>query len=616
MKNLFLLLTLSFTCPFISNAETVGKESASPAHFGPILSVVSHHWEVKVSESNYVAMRPGSVYDIRTYFEQRAGFLRPTFNYVFHDTGLGTADALYPIFQTGYQRHWGQLLPAMFNEKHRHIDHYSTGNTPEGCRVESVYWVRHIDEFPDMYHEERQQGYTLVDIGFDYYIKEQVDAQCGRHSAFDPDPEFQPTKELKKYAADFKTLSDIPDNLLNKFEAKIGLLRLVNEEFSRKKWPRFSEIYSMDDNSLWYYPGGHAKDYGINSRFDLGEGNESIDQSSKLIVEANLSLGNSVSLGDLLKSSEFERLLQFLQGRPTAAFDPAQEAGKDTLRLSDVIAKKNFYSRGLQVIPIEDVQTDVTNIDNYKMVSIVLRPFQQVSDIGFEEKRVIPQLRFIFQLHRDNQPLDQLFLHLTFDGVDRYSDPEARRTQHLEFLTGWNEVVSQTEPKDRQVAILAFIEEYTRRPVQELNFSSSLTGIWIFGSLSRTMDSADELQAVRVERKGIDVGYYSSAWDNRLFRKAMTLATPARRQELSNHLKKLTPKIYRDPRRTDVHAINFDEMTCAQCHHMSARDGVHVSLNDKIDRRNTDITKTSEFTYRELQRQLQFGQSYLKNWLD
>jgi hypothetical protein len=616
MKSLNLLLTLSFACLSILCADALGKEPDSPAHSGPVLSIVSHHWVTKVSASNFVAVRPGSVYDIRTYFEQRAGLIRPTFNYIFHDTGLGTADALYPVFQTGYQGHWGQLIPALFSEKNRHIDHYSTGITPEGCRVESAYWVRHIDEFPDMYQEERQQGYTLIDIGFDYYIKERPDAQCGRHRAFDPDPDFYPIQELKKYAVDFRVLADIPDNLLNKFEAKIALLRLVDEEFSRKKWPRFDEIYSIDKNSLWYYPDGHAKDYGFNSRFDLGQGNKSIDQSEKLIVEADQLLRNSIELDNLLEDYEFKKLLQFLQGQPTVDFDLTHEPGKDALRLSDVDSKKHFYSRGLEVIPIENVYADVADIENYKLASIVVRPFQQVADTKFESERVVPQLRFIFQLHRENQPLEQLFLHLIFDGVDRYGTAELRRVQQLEFLNAWNDVISRADSEDYQEMLLAFIGKYSQRPVQELNFSSALTGIWIFGSLSQTKGPGDGLQAVRIERKGIDVGYYSSAWDNRLFRDAMNEAEPLRRQELSDHLQQVTPEFYRDPRRTDVHAIKFNEMTCAQCHHMSARDGVHVSLNDKVDRRNTAITKASEFTYRELQRQLQFGEFYLKDWLN
>ena len=112
------------------------------------LSIVRHRWQEVITESNHAALRPGSVYDILTHFEQNSGRTRPQFNYFFFDTGLGAADPIYPVFQTGYQESWPQLIKAGLSEENRHIDHFSTGDTPEGCRIQSVYWVRHINEFP------------------------------------------------------------------------------------------------------------------------------------------------------------------------------------------------------------------------------------------------------------------------------------------------------------------------------------------------------------------------------------------------------------------------------------------------------------------------------------
>ena len=45
-------------------------------------------------------------------------------------------------------------------------------------------------------------------------------------------------------------------------------------------------------------------------------------------------------------------------------------------------------------------------------------------------------------------------------------------------------------------------------------------------------------------------------------------------------------------------------MTCAQCHQMAGRDGVHVLLNDGLDRRITTSYNATEYVFRELDRQL------------
>jgi len=586
----------------------------APYRTGPLVSVVSHRWETKIVDSNYAAVRPGSVYAIKTYFEQRAGLLRPEFNYIFHDTGLGAAEALYPVYQTGYQESWAQLVPALFSDKARHIDHYSQVETPEGCRVESAYWVRHIDEFPDRYHQEREAGYTLVDIGFDYYTKLRPDARCGRHNAFEPDPSFDPIARIREYAADFESLDDIPPELLGRLEAKVGLLRLVDESFSFSDWPRYAELYRPEKNSLWYYPNGHEPDYGIDRPRPQGEGLDRIDVPASLIVEATPALKERIRLDSLVSDAEFGKLLEFLRGRPRPRFEPAAEPGGDAFSLAQVDTDRHYYTHGTEVIPMTNVEADVSAMDHYALSAIVVRPYEHVETSGRLGGRVVPQLRFVFQLHESEhprRPLEQLYLHLVFDGVDRHADEALRTVQHRAFLAAWNEALAARKSPSWREALVRFVERHGARPVQELNFSSSLTGIWVFGSMARRSGMEGELEAIRIERAGVDVGYYSTYYDNDLFREEMIDASDdSRSEELAAHLEAIDPHYYRDPRRMDAESITFRRMTCAQCHQMSGRDGVHVSVNDGIDPRITSRTRTTEFTFRELERQLRFGQSY------
>jgi len=181
------------------------------------LSIVRHRWQEVITESNHAALRPGSMYDILTHFEQDFGFSHPKFKYLFFDTGLGAADPIYPVFQEGWQESWSQLIKAGLSEQNRHIDHFSVGDTPEGCRIKSVYWVRHIDEFPGMYEKFRADGYTLIDISFDYYVKLRPDAQCGKHRAHELSENFDPFKAIYGYAETFRTFADIPPELLAKY---------------------------------------------------------------------------------------------------------------------------------------------------------------------------------------------------------------------------------------------------------------------------------------------------------------------------------------------------------------------------------------------------------------
>ena len=291
------------------------------------LSIVRHRWQEIIVESNHAALRPGSVYDILTHFEQNSGISRPQFNYFFFDTGLGAADPIYPVFQTGYQASWPQLIKAGLSEENRHIDHFSTGDTPEGCRIQSVYWVRHVDEFPDMYQDLRKAGYTLVDISFDYYSKLRPDAQCGKHKAHEFDAGFDPFAAIYPYATTFKTLADVPPALLAKYEAKVGVLKLVTQNFktSSDHWASYAQSYNLADNSMWFYPNGFAPDYGIDAA-RTQSGLMSLTRPKDLVYEGNAYLQGRFALSHVLPAEDFSKLLSFWKGKPTPNYDASRRA--------------------------------------------------------------------------------------------------------------------------------------------------------------------------------------------------------------------------------------------------------------------------------------------------
>ena len=277
------------------------------------LSIVRHRWQEIITESNHAALRPGSVYDILTHFEQNFGRTRPEFKYLFFDTGLGAADPIYPVFQVGHQQSWSQLITAGMSEQNRHIDHFSTGDTPEGCRIQSVYWVRHIDEFPDMYAGLRADGYTLIDISFDYYVKLRPDAQCGKHDAHELSENFDPFKAIYGYAEAFKTFTDIPPELLAKYEAKVGVLKLITQDFKTRQddWASYDQSYSLRDNSMWFYPDGFAPDHGIDTPRPQS-GLRFLTQPKHLFYAAEPALERQFPLATTLGEEGFSRLLKFL----------------------------------------------------------------------------------------------------------------------------------------------------------------------------------------------------------------------------------------------------------------------------------------------------------------
>lgn len=575
------------------------------------LAVVRHRWQEVITDSNHAALRPGSVYDILTHFEQNSGLPQPRFNYLFFDTGLGAADPIYPVFQTGWQESWPQLIKAGLSDKNRHIDHFSTGDTPEGCRIQSAYWVRHIDEFPNQYKDLRAQGYTLVDISFDYYSKLRPDAQCGKHKAHEADAHFDPFAAIYPYASTFTSLKDIPPELLARYEAKVGVLKLVTQDFetSTDHWKTYAQSYSLRDNSMWFYPGGFKPDYGVNTP-RTQSGLTAMTTPADLIVAGTPALQSRFDLNHTVPREDFAKVLDMLEGRPVPGYDAAHEPGGDTLDIATQVTPKNFYTSGTTTEPIRDVVSDVSDPAHYKLVSIILRPAEPEADVHFAAPQDIPQVRIVYQLMSPRVPgraYEQLFLHLDFDAVDRLASPAVRRQAADAFLRAADHVVALRKAKrpEAEQATADFVAATaTPARLQTLSWSSSLTGIWVFGNLSRSYNAAREMKPARIVRDGIDLGYYSSAYDNVVFRQTIAAAQGARKAALSQVLDDLTPRFYRDPRRHDPQALAFNRVTCAQCHQMAGRDGVHVSFNDGLDRRVTEPSRATEYVYRELDRQL------------
>ncbi len=599
-----------------SSPAILGARPFEPAW--PV-SVVRHRWQVKIARSNHVAIRPGSVYDIVTYFELNLGMPRPLFNYLMVDTGLGTADPIYPLFQHGQQGSWAQLLPAMWSDRNRHIDHESMLDSPEGCRIYATYGVRHIDEFPSLYARERTDGYSLVDISFNYYEKRRPDAQCGRHHANDPDPGFDPLSAIRPYAEGFTGYDSIPPELLSRYETKIGLLKLVSETFDSDRWPRFADQYRFKKNSLWYHPDGARPVHAAAVR--RGDGHA--PEAGRFLFEHTPALAARFPLNAMLPDRLFTRYLDFLDGRPAPGFDPAREPGGDAVGLDD-IRPTNYFTSGLDIIPIgspDDVRKLVRDPANYRLVSIIVRPYQSEADRPVETARIVPQIRFVYQLHRPAsdgagaaRPLEQLFLHLNYDVTDPDAPRPLRDLTHRQLLDAVARIAAQRERGDAgwEAAVSELVaDRVAPSRLARVSFSSALTGLWVFGSLSRAQGGDDgALEPERVVREGIDVGYYSSTYDTVLFREALARASGPRRTALAAHLAALTPEYYRDPRRSDPGALRFARMTCAQCHHMAGRDAVHVALNDGLDRRFTAQVRYSDFTLHEIARQLAEGVAY------
>ena len=311
---------------------------------------------------------------------------------------------------------------------------------------------------------------------------------------------------------------------------------------------------------------------------------------------------------------DFGKVMDFLNGRPTTDFNPEKEPGHDVLKLSDV-SEANIYTSGLYLEKITDVVHDVSDMNNYALVGITIKPYEAQDDAHWDGLKVIPQLRFVYQLmdpRAAGRPFEQLYYHLKYDVVDRHADQSTRDLQHQQFLRRLDELVKTREDKDPDYpqVLAQFIHDFTDRPIESISFSSSLTGIWTFGALTRSLSSDLSLQALRIIREGVDLGYYSSTYDSDLFRSAIKHSTGEQQQKLQQLMADLTPTVYRDPKRLDTQAIRFDRVSCAQCHQTSGRDGVHVSLNDGLDRRITSFSRPSEYFFHEADRQLKIGSKF------
>jgi hypothetical protein len=590
-------------------AENKTGQVASPNVMATVLSLT----RAKIIESNNVTLRPGSIYDTATYFESLFALPRPGFNYDFLDAGLGAAEPVYPMYQKGHQGSYAQLIPGLFNSNNRHIDHYSSVDTPEGCRVDSAYLARGINEYPaTAFKKERDEGYTIMLLRLDYYTRLRPDAECGRHRANDPDPNFDPMKFIEKYR-DAMYMSDFPQKPLERFEAKTGLLAQLRQTLY-PNWPKFDLNNLGDKNSLWYYPKGHSPDYGI-SEARPQHGMDYFKLARQMVVEAGPETQSLFPLSSLLKNDEFQKVLNFLEGRPTPDFDQDKEPGHDALRLSDV-TQANFYTSGLYLENIRDVVSDVSASKNFKLVAMSIKPYEEQDDAAWKGLRVVPQIRFVYQLMDPRQPdraLEQLYLHLKWDVVDRLADEKAQRRQHLAFLSRVDELTHAREAQSEnyQELLHKFISDFTSaRPVEQIAFSSTLTGIWVFGTLTRDQNQARELRPMRIIRDGVDVGYYSSVYDNDVFRAELEKATGDRKKQLQQHLDDLTVSTYRDSKRQNVQAINFNRVTCAQCHQTSGRDGVHVSFNDGLDKTIKTPINVTEYFFHDADEQLKVGTTY------
>src|SRR3569832_46033 len=444
------------------STSSITGATTDPVHSSNVIAGVKSVSRTKIIESNNVTLRPGSVYDTRSYYEVLLEASRPGFNYEFFDAGLGAAEPVYPMHNKGHQGGYGRLITSSFSKDRIHVDSLATVDTVEGCRVDSGYLSRSITEYPaNEFKRERDEGYDMMVVRLDYYTRLTPGAKCGRHMANDPDPNFDPMKFIEKYQ-DAKYLTDFPQQELARFEAKTGMLRQARQEIFLAD-ARF-DLNQLARNSLWYYPDGHAFDFGI-SQARPQHGMSNFKLPRHMMIEASPELQTAYPLSLLRKADEFGKLLNFWSGKPTADFDPEKEPGHDTLRLSEV-TPANVYTSGLHLEKINDVMGDVSNPAHFKLVAMSLKPYERQEDMSWEGTRVVPQVRFVYQLmdpRQPDRPLEQLYLHLKWDVVDRLATADVQKQQHLEFLRRIDELTRarETEAPDREELLHKFIADFT-----------------------------------------------------------------------------------------------------------------------------------------------------------
>ena len=492
----------------------------------------------------------------------------------------------------------------------------------EGCQVDSLYMLRHIDEFPpDQYAQERDEGYDKIVIRFEYYTRLRSDAQCGKHRSNPAIRDFNPMKIYKKFRKIGKkgamALTDFPPDFVARAEAHISAIVHIEENRKTKTIPRL-ELKRLDTNSLWYYSEGRTLDYNMKEPIQLGAFNTSI-LPSQLVIPASDEIKKNFTLRKVLRAEEFEVMQDFLSGKPLPNYDSTLEPGGDVLDVTKILDDpiQYIFNSGLDRRPLDgDFLSRILNPDHFALVGIAIKPFESVTDVLFSEPQTVPQIRLVYQLMdwvKPGRPLEQLYFHLNFDAVDRYAAPETRASQHQQFLEHIAIFSTFANEMAKQIGLNSILRKVTARPVDAFAFSSTLSGNWIFGALSRSENREYRLKPMRIKREGIDYGYYSSVYDNDLLRKGIQDATEEpRKTRLTRILEDQIVTDYRDAKRIDVHALNFQRVTCAQCHQTAARDGVHMSFNDHIDKRFTYPIIATEFVHREAQRQLQRTQKWLE----
>ena len=266
---------------------------------------------------------------------------------------------------------------------------FSTGDTPEGCRIQSVYWVRHINEFPG--------PCTTPFVTHGYSRSIDISLRLLRRS-FDPmrnaasTRRMRLTREFRSVQGDLrlrrrrsKRFADIPPDLLAKYEAKVGVLKMITPRISRQSHRPLADAtthsYSLRDNSMWFYPDGFAPDYGI-EHATKAERAQMIGDSTRA---ADLFLAGTVRTcraafdaepyalpADGLRQSCWMRL----KGKPTPDFDAAKaEPGGRHARYHHAGHAPRTSTRRAPPSSRSGMSSPMSPIQNtYKLVSVILRP--------------------------------------------------------------------------------------------------------------------------------------------------------------------------------------------------------------------------------------------------
>ena len=121
-------------------------------------------------------------------------------------------------------------------------------------------------------------------------------------------------KFLEKYH-NAMYFSDFPQKQLERFEAKTGTIYHISQTMSPNR-PKF-DLNRLADNSLWYYPEGHGFDFGI-AKPRPQPGMSDFKLPRHMVIEATAETQAAFPLASLLKDDEFQKVLNFLSGRPTA----------------------------------------------------------------------------------------------------------------------------------------------------------------------------------------------------------------------------------------------------------------------------------------------------------